>query len=296
MRRKIIPHGPSSMTISLPASWVKQHNLKKGEELEVLEEDNDLTIKAVCARSETKKIEISFVDLDIDTEQDLLITLHKKGYDEIIIHFDKPNTIKEIHSFLSNTQLGFEIIKQDQNFVTIRNISNPESEQLDALFRRIFRIMIEYAKKIEHVIKEKEDATNSCLLHETSICRISNYCKRIIIKEKRQNSSFLYLITNNITNIAHTLSSLLTEFDTKKIKPTEQFKTKFSETNEVLVQIYELNYKFSLKDYSLLKKRLELLKKQILKNSKETKEPWNYLIEINRDASKLLEEILSLQF
>ena len=40
MRRKLIQHGLSSLTISLPRKWVKENNLKKGDEIEV--EDSEI--------------------------------------------------------------------------------------------------------------------------------------------------------------------------------------------------------------------------------------------------------------
>jgi hypothetical protein len=37
IKRKVILHGPSTLTVSLPSKWVKNHNIKKGDELNIEE-------------------------------------------------------------------------------------------------------------------------------------------------------------------------------------------------------------------------------------------------------------------
>lgn len=294
MRRKVIIHGPSSMTVSLPSTWVKQHNIQKGGELDVYEEDEGLIIKPVCSNNSVKSTEVSLIGLDDHTKRDLLISLHKKGYDEIKINFDKQNMVKELYAFLNNMQLGFEIIKQDQESITIRNISNPESEQFDNLFRRIFRITIEYLKKIEAIINNTEDMTHSCLLYETSIMRISNYCKRIIIKDKRQNACFLYAIINDLNHVAHNLTLLLDEIKEMNGTPSKQFCAKFSEVCELTISIYNLFYKFSMQEYSSINERSKTLKKQ-LSETKSKEFHWDHLESIQKHIDSLLESMLSVQ-
>jgi len=251
------------MTISLPSSWVKRHNLRKGEEIDVLEEDNCLMVKPVCRNNGLKTTEISFAGLDRDTRRDLVLATHKKGYDEIKINFDNQAVVKELHEYLNSMQLGFEVIKQEQNSVLLRNISNPEPEQFEDLFRRAFRIAIEYSKKIEGVMNQDEDITHSCLLHETSINRISNYCKRIIIREKQQNACFLYAMMESLAGATHNLTAILDEIKKADQAVPNAFAARYSQLTELLVRVYELYYKFSIKDYNLVRADLERLKRQL---------------------------------
>jgi len=299
MRRKLASHGPSSMTVSLPPSWIKQNNLKKGEELEVIEEENNILIKPVTSAQDIKVTEVSFVDTDKETSEDIIMTLHKKGYDEIKILIDNLDKIKEIHAFLNHMQLGFEIIKQEAKSITIRNISNPEIEQFDNLFRRVFRITIEYSNKIEIIMQNKEEMTHSCILHEVSINRISNYCKRIIIKEKRQNASFFYAIIEELNNITRSLTLLLSEImDTKTAIP-KNVVAKYSEITNMLIQVYELYYKFSIKEYSIVKKNLETAKRSITKlRSRDFLETnyWDNIELIREEIQNLFESTLAVQY
>jgi len=299
MRRKITPHGPSSMTISLPSVWVKQNNLKKGEELEIVEEENHLLIKTITSSQDIKTIETSLIDLDKETGEDLIRALHKKGYDEIKILIDKPDQTKEIHAFLNHTQLGFEIIKQESDSITIRNISNPEIEQFDNLFRRVFRITIEYSNKIEVIIQNKDEMTHSCILHEVSINRISNYCKRIIIKEKCKNACFYYNIIEELNNITRSLTLLLDDIMIMERDIPKSVVMKYSEVTTILIRAYELYYKFSMKEYGSIKNNLETTKKSIAKlRTKDVAENncWDNIEFIREGIENILESTLAIQF
>jgi phosphate uptake regulator len=299
MRRKLTPHGPSSMTVSLPSSWIKQNNLKKGEELEVTEEDNSILIKPVTITQDIKSTETSFIDLDKDIGEDIILTLHKKGYDEIKILVDNPDKIKEIHAFLNNKQLGFEIIKQEQNSIIIRNISNPETEQFNSLFRRVFRITIEYANRIEIIMQNKEEMTHSCVLHEVSINRISNYCKRIIIKDRCKNACFFYAIIEELNNITRNLTLLLNEIMNMEEIIPKNVVMKYSEVTNILIQVYELYYKFSIEEYSNIKRNLETAKRSITKlRTKEASETscLDNMELIREEIENLLESTLAIQF
>ena len=256
MRRKIILHGPSSLTVSLPSSWVKQNSLKKGDDVDVAEESNSLVIRSAENNAALKSIEISFIGLDENTRHDLILALHRNGYDEIKILVDKHNIVKEIHSHLNLLQLGYEIIKQESNSITLRNILSPDVEQFDNLFRRIFRMTLEYSKKIGAIIESKEGITDSCLMHETSIHRISNYCRRIIVKDKLPNACFLYSILSSINFIAHTLTNLLQEIRAKD-NLSKKFISQYWEACSLLSDVYGLFYKFSLKEYGSIKKKID---------------------------------------
>jgi phosphate uptake regulator len=299
MRRKLTPHGPSSMTVSLPPSWIRQNNLHKGEELEVIEEENHILIKPVTAAQDIKVSQVSYIGIDKETCEDMILALHKKGFDEIKILIDDSEKIKEIHAFLNHMQLGFEIIKQESDSITVRNISNPEIEQFDNLFRRVFRITIEYSNKIDVIIQKKEEMTHSIILHEISINRISNYCKRIIVKEKRKNACFFYAIIEELNTITRSLTLLLNEIMNMDGNASKNLVAKYSEVTSMLILAYELYYKFSINEYSRIKKNLEAAKRSIAKlRLKENSETncWDNVELIREGIENLLESTLAIQF
>ena len=56
MKRKIVQHGCSSLTITLPFPWVRKFNLKKGDELEVEEQGHTLLVSTQKDTSADKKV------------------------------------------------------------------------------------------------------------------------------------------------------------------------------------------------------------------------------------------------
>lgn len=263
MRRKIMLHGPSSLTISLPAKWVKEKNLKKGDEIDLIEEDKGLLVSPVLRNREIKKINLKLAGMDSETQRDVLLALHKKGYDEIKLSYEDPRTAKDIHSMLNELNLGFEIIRQGSNSLVIGNVSNPESEQFDNLFRRVFRIVVEYKRKIQAVVERKEEITESCFSHRTSINRITKLCRRIIIKENKALSSFIFSFLDDFERIAYALSLLEEELKENRQPPSVKFAKAFEDAAGLLTGTYDLYYDFDFRRYSDWRKLSRSLKSEI---------------------------------
>ena len=144
MRRKLIQHGPSTLTVSLPYKWIKGHNLKKGNEVECVVNSEDITILPVKSIPPDLTCEVSLDQLDESAWEHIIMGLHTKGYDKIKILTRGKDIPKKIYKFLTDNQLGFEILKQEKESITIQDVSNPTSEKYPGLLRRAFRIVIEY--------------------------------------------------------------------------------------------------------------------------------------------------------
>ena len=56
MKRKVNRVGQNTLTISLPAKWAKNNNIKPGDELEIFEEPKLLMIHRKKARRKIKKV------------------------------------------------------------------------------------------------------------------------------------------------------------------------------------------------------------------------------------------------
>ena len=299
MKRKIIKQGHNTLTITLPTTWTKKFGINSGDYADIIEQGRILRIETDNNKEQLNQVTIDISGLSIPMIWRTVSSAYRAGYDEIKIIIDNLDMIKEIHAFLNHMQLGFEIIKQESDSVTIRNISNPEIEQFDNLFRRVFRITIEYSNKIEIIMQNKEEMTHSCILHEVSINRISNYCNRIIIKEKRKNACFFYAIIEELNNLTRNLTILLNEVMNVKNDIPKNVVSKYSEITSILIQVYELYYKFSIKEYSDIKKRLETTKKSIAKlRSKDIEETvyWDNMELIREEIQNLLDSTLAVQF
>jgi len=86
--------------------------------------------------------------------------------------------------------------------------------------------------------------------------------------------------------------------DTKTAIPKNVI-TKYSEVTNMLIQVYELYYKFSIKEYSTVKKNLETAKRSITKlRSRDFLETnyWDNIELIREEIQNLLESTLAVQY
>ena len=65
MKRKLNRVGQNTLTVSLPSEWAKTHNLKPGDDIELMESGNTLTI------SKSKIPEKREVTIEINESQGL---------------------------------------------------------------------------------------------------------------------------------------------------------------------------------------------------------------------------------
>ena len=96
MGRKVILHGPSTLTISIPAKWAKQHGIKKGDDLTVEEEGRFLYVYPGKTSPLVRRTRADFSNLSDAGIRSIMAMLHKSGYDEIEITVSSSAELKAI--------------------------------------------------------------------------------------------------------------------------------------------------------------------------------------------------------
>ena len=91
--RKLIKHGPSSLTIALPKKWLDARGLKKGDGIYVAEEGNKLILNTKKALK-IDKISIAVTGLDTTSIYHYIQSLYRYGYNEIEVCFEDQSTKK----------------------------------------------------------------------------------------------------------------------------------------------------------------------------------------------------------
>jgi len=201
MKRKVVKHGPSTHIISLPSHWVKQNKIKKGDELELTEEDTQLNI-SVERRPGQKKIEIDVSDLDRSSLMYVIRCLYKLGYAEIRLRFDeqavkhfrldKHRTIVSVVHEELNRLTGIEIVEQKTNSCVLKTLSDMKFEEFNSILRRVFLLLIDmyrdfmkgYETKNELLLRTLEEKHNG-------ITKFISFCMRLLTTtgypERRKN-------------------------------------------------------------------------------------------------------------
>lgn len=263
MKRKIVQHGSSSLTITLPAKWTVKFGLKKGDELNVEESGPILQISTEHEVASPRK-EVSTTAYGIFTKNNLS-HLYQLGYDEIEISFEDSKTLEEIKQRLPDC-IGFEIIDQKPNKVYIKSIATTLESEFDTILRRAFLITNEMAKGILEALEKQQYEKLKELRHMEALNnRFTDVCIRILNKKgykiPKRNMQ-MYEIIKSIERIADEFKYICDLFipyeKNKKIE--KQFLLFFKEALEYYLAFYSLFYQFD----PALKKKIYQERKMLL--------------------------------
>ncbi len=258
MKRRIVQHGSSSLTITLPIKWVGRYNLKKGDELNVEENGSSLAITTKAEINNTKK-EIFVKDEGIFTKNDLS-HLYQLGYDDIEITFSDKRTFEDIKSRVPEC-IGFEIIDQKANKVKIKSIVTTIETEFDTLLRKSFQVTNEMAKELLDALKKEDyQLLTNIRSMEGLNNRFTDVCIRILNKKGykvQKRTMQMYEIVKNIERIADEfkyIADALTEFKGKLSSTSVQL---FTKVVDYYLDFYNMMYKFepALKERIFLDRR-----------------------------------------
>ena len=118
MKRRVIQQGPSTLMISLPSKWVKENNIKRGDEIELTEEKGKLTITLDTPVKQSFKKDVDAQTMGIFNEY-FVNYFYQKGYDEITIRYTDPSIAAMIEKRVKQ-MIGFEVVGKDKNSITIK--------------------------------------------------------------------------------------------------------------------------------------------------------------------------------
>jgi len=285
-------HGPSTLTISLPATWAKKFNVKKGDELDLEEYDKELRINTEKEFSlERKQVNIGNLKKLGKTS---ITSSYRQGYDEIALNYDDINYIEVIQDLISKEITGFEMIGQGKNHCLIKDLTGSKDE-FDIALRRIWLLTIDLSKESLNAIK-KGDATElkNIPLMDYSINKFSNYCLRLLIKKGHVNfrkTPLYYYLVKSLEEIADRYKDLCNLYLNKPEKIDKNFIVIFSNVNSHLNEFYELFYKYDEQKIEELFRKITLTYSKIY-HSRNRMEI--YLSSICKDINDLLEVLVEI--
>jgi phosphate uptake regulator len=139
--RKVQRLGPSTLAMTLPAEWTKQHGVEKGDEVTIRTgEKGTLTVLSESASSEDSEAVIYADDLDADGLERAIVAQYVLGRRVITV------TVREgaldgehINAvYRAETQLmGLGVIEETPEAIAIRCSVDPEDFTLDNLLERL---------------------------------------------------------------------------------------------------------------------------------------------------------------
>jgi len=218
MKRKLIQMAGKTLVVSLPSDVVRKYSLKKGQELDVCEENGKVSIlieKPLYKQPYEFKANEEFI------EQQLEI-LYAQGYDEIKVYYDKVYLLKRVIRSVSKKFAGFEVLETNGKYCIIKSVSVEDEAKLQSIVRRLFLMLLSLLDDYEDEIAE-------------SLTKLANICKRMLHQKSRNMPEFLAL---------HNLITAIQEISTLKYKNADLAKS-------LIEQVYNLYYNFN--DLGLIK-------------------------------------------
>lgn len=264
MKRKVAKIGPSTLMVSLPSRWVKQHNINKGDELDVIEQGHTL---AVSLRSAQKGDYGTVTSTHRDLIKRYLNSLYRRGYDEVKIVCDQPLSINQLTREISQL-LGFEIIEHTKNSFVVKIISESIDNEFDTIFNRIFLINISLGRESYETIKNKKfDQLEHVQVVEATNNKLTNLCLRILNKKGHKEPdkiTTLSMIVTGLERIGDYYRDICRFLIGKKsatiTKETLQF---YADVNDLFEYLYRHKHKFRDIMYAFRTKRNAIMKRYL---------------------------------
>jgi phosphate uptake regulator len=211
MRRKIVQHGPGTLTISLPARWVKEQGLGKGAEL-VLEEVNQGLLLTATHGVRMGEKRVNVHSLSPFFLERVVAAMYKRGYDELLLEYANAQQLEIVHAVLNKGCIGWEIVDDTGTEIRIRTVSEPSSEEFRALFRRLFYFLLSVAQDTGEAVKRHDrELYQKIVLRDENVNRLSDFCRRLVNKRSQheyQSDVLLYHIIEQLEKIGDDFKTL----------------------------------------------------------------------------------------
>lgn len=265
MGRKLIQHGMSSLTVSLPRKWVQKNNLEKGGEVEVQESGAKLII------STQKHHEHKKIDVDISNAQPMIRKIigatFKSGYDEVNIKFSSFDELKAVQDLMREQFSGFEIISQSKSNVVIKNVSQTNFEEFNNVLRRLFFVLNQTASEISDAADKGDfNWIKSITLMKIESDKYADYCRRSInmgFEAEFKRISPLYVIIEQLEKVMDRYADICQYISANKIKISSQAKLFLKELAGFQDDFYNLFYKFEIGKMKEFGRKKEILQKKL---------------------------------
>jgi len=273
MKRRIVKQGAATMTISLPASWIKKFNLKEGDELEIDEVGNNINISTEKAMGKNKA-ELDASKLGIFTKNDLS-HLYMLGYDEVVIHFKDEEVLKQIKERIPDC-IGYEIIDQTENKVVIKSISSELEEEFDNILRKVFLLLKDMSENVYDALSKKEFSRLRQIRDLEGLNnKFTSFLIRLLSKKgykKPNRTSQAYDMVQNLERVADGYKYICDAFADSKKQVDKDVLELLKEINNYYRILYHAYYNFDPeKKKFIYKNRKSLIDKAnvFLKKNKE---------------------------
>jgi len=298
--------------VTLPSSWIKKHNVEKGDYVDLLLKDNTLII-SLDKEISPEKILVDISGFDNTLAWRYFCACYASGYDNINIKYDndriktngylKRKDIKEVKTMqvlqqIANENIGIEITGQEPKKCVFSEIASIKEDEFDVTIRRIFFFIKGMADNCLKGIKDnKKEVLEDVKYMDINVNKFSLYCHRILSKKGHKDVflgmelarmlDYLEMIGDEYKDLSFALMNVK--------KSNKEIKVLFETLNELTSEFYKTYYEYDSRKIRNLYNLCRSLKKNVgeEKNSDLGKVLFhiNMIIELIRNAAQRIIEI-----
>jgi antitoxin component of MazEF toxin-antitoxin module len=236
MKRKVNRVGQNTLTISIPTGFVKKHNIKQGDELEIDEQGNTLLMSKETGSRPRKKASICLDKFNKFMTTRVLHELYRQGVEEIELTFNiqtlydhKNNNEVKLEDHIKKTIdrfIGMEIVSQTKNKILLESLMNKEEyEKMDVVKNRIFFLIKEFTNEFVNAMGEdfKRFHEKSYDYHDHIVKFMLYYFRMLnfsdMTEEQKQRVFGLYSVIDKcIDKIRHASEDVAVAKQTPRLK------------------------------------------------------------------------------
>jgi len=256
-KRKLVKLGTNTLMVSLPAKWVRKNSLKKGDELFVKDNMNQLILTS------EKQTTLNQATVKYDSGQTpskrLFLLPYIRGYDRIKICYENPDIVDFVEKNMY-ILTGFEIVEQKKDCMILSAIAKVDDANFDQVLERLFNIILSMLKELqESFMTDNFDNLGSISKYEGMANKLNFFCRRILNKtgySKRELTTSVYCIVQYLEHISDVIRDALHHTAKKAFSKDKEVANALG----ILVDLIKANHAmFHKKDITLLKdiKQLE---------------------------------------
>ena len=273
--RKVQRLGPSTLAMTLPAAWAKEHNVEKGDEVSIrMGGKGTLTVLPESASTEESEAIIHADNLDAGAVERAIVAQYVLG--RRVIHVQKEEDALDSEHinavYKAETQLmGLGVVEETPERIAIRCSADPEDFTLDNLLERLestgSTMRGEAVKALAHGNKDlaeralnRERQANKIFVlllrliftayQNPNLCRAVGLDSSFPLIGYRSVAKNLELTADNAEDIAETVASAEEplDVDSATIRRIREFTDQIDELTAMAVRsVVERNYDLTVK-------------------------------------------------
>lgn len=235
MKRKLVQQGVSTLMVSLPITWVKEQELKKGDEVVCEEEEGNLVISKDRV---TTKASLTITTSDPFLAKQIILNGYRKGYHRIALTLADQKHIDLVEELCHHNLLGFEVTKREGKHCIIEALSEPTPDQYPLILEKFFATFFDLFALVEEACEQKSTLNGASLTSlEERILKYSNFCRRLGACKTGLKASFTSIFLNDMNHSQRELYHALKLLKLPKVSP--RILALIVSIRELLMQIHQ---------------------------------------------------------